>query len=39
MAADDGQYLTEEAIAIRSSVRTCEANARYDDATTPALQT
>jgi hypothetical protein len=30
MAADDGQYLTEEAIAIRSSVRTCEANARYN---------
>src|ERR1700730_8249992 len=27
MAADDGQYLTEEAIAIRSSVRTCGANA------------
>jgi hypothetical protein len=37
MAADDGQYLTEEAIAIRFS--TGEANARWDDATTPALQT
>jgi hypothetical protein len=42
MAADDGQYLTEEAIAIRFSAfsaRTGEANARWDDATTPALQT
>jgi hypothetical protein len=39
MAADDGQYLTEEAIAIRFSARTGEANARWDDATTPSLQT
>jgi hypothetical protein len=39
MAADDGQYLTEEAIAIRFSARTGDANARWDDATTPGFQT